>query len=230
MNRPYPTMKLQLLIALFTLFLGAHVNLNAQQLPNIPSQLSNSVIVQINQASVEIDEDKPDAAFKNLMEAINSDSTARKAYLLLYQVASLDDTKADTILSVLLKACDLFVEDDELNYYCAEIYRHNDQNSLAIERYSSAIEYAKKKNSNFFLIPFYYQNRGIIYLKQSAYDLALADFTNLLKLDPISRSGLINRGYVYYVLHEKELACKDWQAAVDHDYFEANRYLNKYCK
>ncbi len=100
----------------------------------------------------------------------------------------------------------------------------------AFYEYSKAIEYAKTNGEDFYLVPYYYLNRGNIFLASEKYDSAIIDYNYLLKLNPNSTSALTNRGVAFYKLGENEKACQDWDMAVKKGFDRANEYYQKHCK
>lgn len=124
----------------------------------------------------------------------------------------------------------IFQENDELNFYCGELYRLNNNYEKAIIEYTNAMKYAKTYGEDFYLVPYYYLNRGNIYLKEGKLKLALNDYNYLLKLDSTSSSGLTNRGIAMYKLGYKDKACHDWKKASENGFAVANNYYQKYCK
>jgi tetratricopeptide (TPR) repeat protein len=80
------------------------------------------------------------------------------------------------------------------------------------------------------LVPFYYLNRGNIYLQNKQYDKALNDYSYLLSIDSLSTAGLVNRGITYYQLGNKDNACLDWLKAKNLGASPGDKYYTKYCK
>lgn len=169
-------------------------------------------------------------AFYKLRKSIEIDSLYREAYLRIYQLYSLNQENTEETIEILKKGKRIFEEDDELFFYCGEIYRSNAMMDKAFYQYSKAIEYAKYNGEDFYLVPYYYLNRGNLFLASEKLDSAINDYNYLLKLDSTSTSGLTNRGIAYYKMGEKEKACLDWAMAIKNGYEKANYYYQQYCK
>lgn len=60
-----------------------------------------------------------------------------------------------------------------------------------------------------------YNNRGNSYYALNAYQQALQDFDQSLKLDPKYAKAYLNRGLVYYQLDKTGQACNDFQKSCD---------------
>lgn len=58
-----------------------------------------------------------------------------------------------------------------------------------------------------------YSNRGIIFARQSKYDLALADFNRIIEIDPNNAENYGNRGILYRHLGKNDLAIADFRKA-----------------
>lgn len=189
----------------------------------------NAAIQLTNEAISEIKNKNYDSALNKLLASIKTDSTIRETYLRLYQVAIADHEHNAIIIEALNKGKRIFQEDDVLNFYCGEVYRLNANYEKAIIEYTNAMKYAKVYGEDFYLVPYYYLNRGNIYLKTGKLESALDDYNYLLKLDSTSTSGLTNRGITMYKLGYKDEACHDWEKAVKNGFTVANKYYQKYC-
>ncbi|MFM7882754.1 MAG: tetratricopeptide repeat protein, partial [Microcystis panniformis] len=53
-------------------------------------------------------------------------------------------------------------------------------------------------------------NRGIDYIQQEKYDLALAEFTKALNIDPRYAEAYLNRGFLYEQQEKPDLALSDF--------------------
>ena len=60
-----------------------------------------------------------------------------------------------------------------------------------------------------------FHNRGVVYQKQSRYDLAIADYGESIKLDPNYVDSLENQGYLYLDKGEYDLAIRDYDRAIE---------------
>jgi len=221
------------MIRIFTpllIFSISILNVIGQKTIAVSIEDRNLAIRQTKEATAAIKNENYDIALDKLQKSIEKDSTYREAYLQLYQVGNKNLNNSEAIFQGLNKGKRIFEEDDELHFYCGEMYRLNSNFDSALIEYSNAIKYAKTNGEDFYLVPYYYLKRGNIYLKQEQYQLALNDYNYLLKLDPTSTSGLTNRGTTYFKLGEKDKACQDWNNAVNNGFVNANAYLKKYCK
>lgn len=190
----------------------------------------NSVIKLTNTAIHLIKQNKQTEALSNLHKALAIDSTYRPAYLQLYQAGILDVKNCRKIVDGLNKGKSIFKDDDELHFYCAEIYRFKAELDSAIFEYDNAIKYSKANGEDFYLVPYYYFNRGNCYLKKNDLQSALKDYDYLIKLDPFFLAGLTNRGICLFKLGNKEAACSDWKKASEMGYEPAIKYYEKHGK
>lgn len=193
------------------------------QKENIAINLTNSGIEYIKQKNSE-------EALKSLFTALTVNPKYREAYLQLFQAWSIKKEQSNEVLATMISGYGIFEEDDEFHFYCGEILRSQMELEKAIKEYTSAITYGKKNGDEFYLVPFYYLNRGNSYLKIEKYQLALADYNALLVLNSESLSGRTNRGIVYYQLKNKDKACADWKYAIRSDFQPARIYYQKFCQ
>lgn len=201
----------------------------AQEIISISVEDRNKAIDLTNEAIRDIDHNRADKAMEKLQKAIAIDVTHRQAYLQLYQ-ASISDTKhAETALKELNKARKIFTDDDELVFYCAEIHRMKNDFIKAVEEYDLAIKLSENNREDFYLVPYYYLNRGISHLALKLPEKALEDFNYSIKLKPDFSASITNRGIVYYQLGQKEEACKDWNQARRQNYKPAQEFFEKHC-
>lgn len=123
----------------------------------------------------------------------------------------LDDHKA--AMANFSKAIQL-VPTDWLSYKLrGRIYFEQNEYEKAISDFSASIKYAKDPENKAEM----YKNRGKMYANLGKHDLALADLTMSVNLEPFSaRSALLLRGNEYY-------ATKQYQKAVD-DYTKSISY------
>lgn len=190
----------------------------------------NSAMQFAKEAILDIKNKDYDSALNKLMKSIEADSVFKDPYLYLYQLCTLDLKYSDIIIKAFTKGKRVFGKDDELFFYCGEIYKLNAIYDKAILEYTNAMEYAKTNGEDFYLVPYYYLNRGNLYLRSEQFTSALNDYNYLLKLDPVSTGGLTNRGTTYYKLGEKGKACQDWDKAIKTGSKNADEYYQKYCK
>lgn len=190
----------------------------------------NSAIELTKNAIIDINNKNYTEAFNKLSKSIELDSLFRETYLRIYQLYTITHENTEETIEHLKKGKRIFEEDDELFFYCGEIYRLNEKMDKAFYEYSKAIEYAKINGEDFYLVPYYYLNRGNLFLASEKFESAIKDYNYLLKLDSVSTSGLTNRGIAYFKLGQDEKACKDWEKAIGNGFESANEYYQKYCK
>ncbi|MFM6375379.1 MAG: tetratricopeptide repeat protein [Microcystis panniformis] len=58
-------------------------------------------------------------------------------------------------------------------------------------------------------------NRGVGYIQQKKYDLALAEFTKALNIDPRYAEAYLNRGFLYEQQEKPDLALSDYNQAIN---------------
>ena len=216
---------------LFTaLFLTSVLWAKGQHIYHISVAQRNAAITLTKKAEQAIKEKNYSQAYNDLMKSVGIDSIYKDTYIRFYQLGIVYPQKSDQIIEALNKAKRIYQEDDEFYFYCGEIYSLKEQYAKAIGEYSMAMKYAKVNGEDYYLVPYYYQNRGNLFLKLKHYQAALRDYDYLLKLDSASASGLTNRGITYYKLGEKSKACSDWEKAAKNGFEFANTYYEKYCK
>ena len=189
----------------------------------------NKTIELTNQAIKSIKENKTEEAFSLLSKAISVDSTFRSSYLYLYNVFLQNKDYSEKVILYFKKAKRIFLEDDEISYYLAEIYRINDNLRNAINEYSFAINYSKLNGEEFSLVDSYYYNRGNCYLKMNILDSALFDYNYSLKLKSNQPSVFLNRGICLFKKGNSSKACEDWKMSLILGGSKAKEYLVKYC-
>ncbi len=190
----------------------------------------NTAIDLTNEAISDIDNKDYTKAFNKLRKSIKIDSLYREAYLRIYHLYSKNQENAEETIGALKKGKRIFEEDDELYFYCGQIYRSIGDAEKAFYEYTKAIEYAKVNGEDFYLVPYYYLNRGNLYLFSNRYESAINDYNHLLKLDATSNSGLTNRGIAYHLMGDYKKACQDWNRAIENGFDKAKAYYRMYCK
>jgi tetratricopeptide (TPR) repeat protein len=201
----------------------------AQETISISVEDRNKAIDLTNEAIIDIEDMETGRAMEKLQKAIAIDASHRQAYLQVYQAARADEGLTDTALKELDKARKIFTDDDELVFYCAEIHRMKNDFKKAVEEYDLAIKLSKNNGEDFYLVPYYYLNRGISHLALNLPEKALEDFNYSIKLKPDFSASITNRGIVYYQLGQKEEACKDWNQARRQNYKPAQEFFEKHC-
>jgi tetratricopeptide (TPR) repeat protein len=190
----------------------------------------NSAISLLNEAQLKIEERKANEAILLLTKGINTDSTLRESYILLFKACLLKNDLMDLVKSSFKKGKRVFLEDDEIIFYLGEVYRLTLELDKAEVEYTSAIMYAKTNGEDFELVPYYYFNRGNCHLKNKLYDQATLDYDYCLKLKPGFSSALVNRGFCFYKKGKLSNACSDWCMADGLNNSAGKEYCLKYCK
>lgn len=189
----------------------------------------NKPIELLAQANANIEKGNYPEAVQELLAAARLNPNLRDIYLSLNTACSYTN-QTDILKEYLKKAKTIFLEDDELCYYLANIYQNEGNYTQAIEEYTEAIKYAKINGEDFDLVYAYYQNRANCYLKRNEFAKAIPDFTYALKLQPDNGPTYTNRGIAYYKTGQKTEACKDWRKAQSLGISSAAIYVKRYCR
>jgi tetratricopeptide (TPR) repeat protein len=75
--------------------------------------------------------------------------------------------------------------------------------------------------------PYAYAERGYIHLQDGAYQLALADYNEAIRINPKDADYFLNRGIIHEKLKQHELAYKDYSMALHLDERMASAWLNR---
>lgn len=217
-------------ILLIAVFAFLQIVAYCQEIFTISMEGRNSAIEMTDEARVLIKEKRANEAVDKLLEVIGIDSIFREAYLQLYQAGALNVGNSAKVIAGLEKGKRIFEEDDELYFYCGEIYRLNSDMEKAIIEYNYATMYAKVNGEDFYLVHYYYFNRGNCYLKMGKPEPAVDDYNYSLKLKPDFSAALMNRGVCLFRLGKKTEACQDWKNAMDNGYEQAKGYYEKHCQ
>lgn len=189
-----------------------------------------NLAIQTSQQAIEnIKSNDIDSAFYYLAKAISIDSLYLVPYQNLYQVLLKDNSYADTMIFYLRMANRIFEEDDQLCFCLGEAYRLADDIGNAMIQYSEAIKYSKIWGEDFYLVHYYYFNRGNCYYKKEMFQNAIDDYSYSLKLKPDYTAAFLNRGICYFKLQNNEAACRDWNKALDGGMIQAKQYIDKNC-
>jgi len=70
-------------------------------------------------------------------------------------------------------------------------------------------------------------NRGVDYIQQEKYDLALAEFTKAINIDPRYAEAYLNRGFLYEQQEKPDLALSDYNQAININPRYATAYNNR---
>jgi Tfp pilus assembly protein PilF len=70
-------------------------------------------------------------------------------------------------------------------------------------------------------------NRGIDYIQQEKYDLALAEFTKAININPRYAEAYLNRGVLYEQQEKPDLALSDFNQAININPRNATAYNNR---
>ena len=168
------------------------------------------------------------SAEQEIITALSIDSLNRSSYLSL-NIACSATGHFDLLLNSLLRAKQIFQEDDEICYYLGNAYQRLGAVDSAIASYTLAIKYSKINGEDYPIVYAYYLNRGICFNIQAKYSFALADFNYAAKLNGNKSSIYANRGYTYLQQNKREEACKDWQKANELGEKTVAQYIDKFC-
>jgi len=75
-----------------------------------------------------------------------------------------------------------------------------------------------------------YNNRGIAYAGKKQYDLAVADYSRAIGLNPAFDKAFINRGNAYWHLGQYEKSFEAYKAAIKLNPDDPNAYYNMACR
>lgn len=165
-----------------------------------------------------------------LSKAISTDSTFRGVYQTFYKASILSNNYSQEIINNLKRGNRIFIDDDELSFYLAEIYRMNNEIDSALNLYTYSINLSKVNGEDFELVHLYYLNRGNCFLKKEQYQLAIEDYNYSLKLNPYNANVLSNRGVCFYKIKDNIKACDDWKKSSELGNSYSLQYLKSYCK
>ena len=161
------------------------------------------------------------AALGSLDEAIKLDANMGKAFLLRGTAHYFLDNTEKAIADY-TKAIERNPQDPanyNLRGNAYTWYKMNKDNlEKAIADYTKAIlhpqRFANKLNSKYAEA---YNKRGVAYYYLQKYDLAIADYTKAVELDPKFAWAYHNRGLAYYYLQKYNLAIADYTKAIELD-------------
>jgi len=94
------------------------------------------------------------------------------------------------------------------------------ENNQKIDLYSKAIESNPRFTAAF-------NNRGISYFEKKEYDSAIADFNNVLKLDPHKVITHYYLGNCYLEIRNYELAQNNYSIAIQNGFSDTSVYINR---
>ena len=187
----------------------------------------NRPINLLNSANQDIENGDYEEAVQKLIASIRLNPQIRDAYLSLNTACSYTD-QISILKSYLLKAKEIFREDDEICYYLGNIFQKENNFTKAIQAYTEAIKYAKQNGEDYELVYAYYQNRGACYLKTNQFAKAIPDFDYAIKLNPSNGAAYTNRGIAHYQTGNRAKALEDWRKAADLGISTALAYLKRY--
>jgi tetratricopeptide (TPR) repeat protein len=95
----------------------------------------------------------------------------------------------------------------------AEAYVHLGQFDVARQDYGKALKVGFKRFSDKY---YAYLGRGYVHLKLNAYDAAVSDFDDALRLDPDAANAMAWRGYANEKRGRNDLALVDYESAFRH--------------
>ena len=187
----------------------------------------NRPINLLNSANQDIENGDYEEAVQKLIASIRLNPQIRAAYLPLNTACSYT-AQISILKSYLLKAKEIFREDDEICYYLGNIFQKENNFTKAIQAYTEAIKYAKQNGEDYELVYAYYQNRGACYLKTNQFAKAIPDFDYAIKLNPSNGAAYTNRGIAHYQTGNRAKALEDWRKAADLGISTALAYLKRY--
>jgi tetratricopeptide (TPR) repeat protein len=215
---------------LLLIYITLSFNLHGQTFYEVDIDDRNLAIELNKEAEKFLNENRVKTALDRLLESISVDSLLRESYLLIYQLWLAEKSYTETIATVIYKGKQIFNDDDELCFYYAELLRFQSMLPEAILEYTNAMNYARRNGEDFYLVHYYYLNRGNCFLSMNMEDGALADFNYALKLKPDFTAALCGRGVCLFRKGNKDKACTDWQQALKLGYAPVKQYIDKYCK
>lgn len=189
----------------------------------------NKPIELLNEANQDIENGNYEQAVQKLIASIRLNPKTREAYMSL-NIACTHTNQISIIKSYLIKAKQIFEEDDEVSYYLGNIYQNENNMPKAIQEYTDAIKFAKKNGEEYELVYAYYQNRASCYLKTNEFAKAIPDFNYALKLNQENGAIYANRGIAYYKTGKHTEACQDWRKATKLGVTSASAYVKRYCR
>jgi len=162
------------------------------------------------------------------LQAINLDDRVREAYINLnaiYQKDSLENA-----VKIMEQASLVFVDDDEVWYYLGNSYYRCELYEKAIKAYGSAIELSKVNGEDFGLVWSYYFNKANVLAKLQYYQESIQFYSEAIEFNPNHPTIYFNRGMIYYMCNQNEMARKDWQKAGELGMNGVQEYIEKYLK
>jgi len=164
-----------------------------------------------------------DRALADWDEAIRLDPTFASAYN-NRGAAYVDKGENELALADFNRAIRLDPSDPAPYHHRGRLYEDQEDHAKAVENYSEAIRLLDPASPN---LATAYSSRGFAYMKAEAYDSAIADFNQVIRLDPDPAEAYNNRGYAYAGKGDYERAMKDYNEALRLDPDLAVAYANK---
>lgn len=159
-----------------------------------------------------------DAALADAIKALSMDPSDASAYILrgrsLYGLGRYAEA-----LTALGKGIALDPHDVDGYNFRSLVYLDTCRNVAGITDLTSAITIGDTST--------FRNNRGIAYLRTHTYDMALADFTQAIALDPKSAEPHLNRGLYYVHVKDYALARADYDASIALDPMSSIGYLDR---
>lgn len=174
-----------------------------------------------------LDNGEYDSALVLCDKAIEKAASYREAYIVKHKTYEAKKVKSAIKIENLMAAQKISLDDEELVYYLGKVYQTGSRFKDAIVAYTKALAYSEGNDQSFRY--YYYFSRATCYVKTRKNHEAIADFTRALEIDANSASSLVNRGFCYYNIKEKEKSCKDWREAKKLGSRAAGQYISKYC-
>ncbi|MFC2104010.1 tetratricopeptide repeat protein [Bacteroidota bacterium] len=172
--------------------------------------------IEINRMLNEIDEALVDINKLIKLESYNIDNYIIKADL-LFKTNQFD--KAIELTNSTLK---ILPEDPDVLYLSSKSYFMKKDHLEALKAINQALQ--KKLDKDF------YELRGDIYSATNTYEFAIRDYAMYLDIVPYNGDIYAKKGFARLKLGDKKGACYDWEKGKRYGSYNANRYLEKYCR
>jgi tetratricopeptide (TPR) repeat protein len=122
-----------------------------------------------------------------------------------------------------LKTLDNMLAANNRNTYAlyrrAQLYADKGDIEKALSDYSRIIDINKDMDSYF--------NRGLLFMAQQKYDMAIIDFSQVIEMAPESIDSLSNRGSAYLLIGKLDMALNDYSTALGIDSKDSDLYFNR---
>lgn len=172
--------------------------------------------IKINNQSNIFDQALLDAAKLVRIEPTNIENYILKAQL-LFETEQYE--KAVSLTSVLLE---IKPNDPELLYLSSKSYFMDENYFEALKAINQSIQQKKSKEA--------YELRGDIYTTTGTYTYAIRDYSMYLDIEPYNGNIYSKKGFARLKSGDKKGACSDWVKGTRYGSYQAQKYLDQYCK